>query len=99
MKIKTILILRLFYLGISILHHAIDSKNFETIAVIIRQLNKDKEFEINREVGLYKWTPLYRAGKNQFLIKYKQKKTNGCPRKNGPLSILTISLSIFITHT
>jgi len=55
---------KIIYLGISILHHAIDSKNFETIAVIVRQLNKDKEFEINREVGLYKWTPLYRAGKN-----------------------------------
>jgi hypothetical protein len=24
---------------------------------------------------------------------------NGCPRKNGPLSILTISLSIFIAQT
>jgi len=33
--------------------------------VIVRQLNKDtKEFEMNREVGIHKWTPLYRAGKN-----------------------------------
>ncbi|CAF1662101.1 unnamed protein product [Rotaria magnacalcarata] len=47
--------------GISVLHHAIDSKNFETIAVIIRSLNKDKEIEMNREVAVYKWTPLYRA--------------------------------------
>ena len=52
-----------FHSGISVLHHAINSKNFETIAVIVRQLNKDKEFEINRPVGLHKWTPLYRAGK------------------------------------
>ncbi len=33
--------------------------------MIVRQLNKDtKEFEMNREVGIHKWTPLYRAGKN-----------------------------------
>ncbi len=55
-----------FILGISILHHAIDSKNFETVAVIVRQLTKDKEFEMNREVGINKWTPLYRAGKNIY---------------------------------
>jgi ankyrin repeat protein len=50
--------------GITILHHAIDSKNFDTIAVIIKQLNIEKdEIEINKEVGIHKWTPLYRAGK------------------------------------
>jgi FAD synthase len=54
--------LYLFHLGISILHHAIDSKNFETIAVIVRQITQDKELEMNREVGIHKWTPLYRAG-------------------------------------
>jgi ankyrin repeat protein len=49
--------------GITILHHAIDSKNFDTIAVIIKQLNIEKdEIEINKEVGIHKWTPLYRAG-------------------------------------
>ena len=48
-------------LGMSIVHHAIDSKNFETVAVIVRQLEKDKEFEMNRPVGLHQWTPLYRA--------------------------------------
>jgi hypothetical protein len=60
------LIFHYFYLGISVLHHAIDSKNFETVAVIVRQLKQDKEFEINRQVGTHKWTPLYRAGKNIF---------------------------------
>jgi hypothetical protein len=35
--------------------------------VIIKQINTEKDetirdFEINREVGMYKWTPLYRAG-------------------------------------
>jgi ankyrin repeat protein len=50
--------------GITILHHAIDSKNFDTIAVIIKQLNIEKdEIEINKEVGIHKWTPLYRAGR------------------------------------
>jgi hypothetical protein len=33
--------------------------------VIVRQLNKDREFEMNREVGIHKWTPLYRAGKKK----------------------------------
>ncbi|CAF1096859.1 unnamed protein product [Rotaria sordida] len=47
--------------GISVLHHAIDSKNFETIAIIVRSLKDDKETEMNKEVGLHKWTPLYRA--------------------------------------
>ncbi|CAF1205849.1 unnamed protein product [Rotaria sordida] len=52
--------------GITILHHAVDSKNFDTIAVIIKQLNNEtdekiKDFEINRQVGPHKWTPLYRA--------------------------------------
>ena len=56
-----------FILGTTILHRAIDSKNFETIAVIIKQINmaKDemiKETEMNKEVGIHKWTPLYRAG-------------------------------------
>ncbi|CAF3163981.1 unnamed protein product [Rotaria sp. Silwood2] len=45
----------------SVLHHAIDSKNFETIAIIVRSLNNDKEIEMNKEVGIHKWTPLYRA--------------------------------------
>ena len=49
--------------GIPVLHHAIDSKNFETVAVIVRQLNQEKEIEINRAVGIHQWTPLYRAGK------------------------------------
>jgi ankyrin repeat protein len=57
--------------GTTILHHAIDSKNYDTIAVIIRQLDNDdeesaKEFEMNREVGMHKWTPLYRAGEFRF---------------------------------
>jgi hypothetical protein len=52
----------------SILHHAIDSKNFETIEIIVTQLNKDNESEMNREVGIHKWTPLYRAGKTIFYI-------------------------------
>ena len=56
--------------GVSILHHAIDSKNFETIAVIVRQLNQNRELEMNREVGLHKWTPLYRAGKILLKISY-----------------------------
>lgn len=52
--------------GISILHHAIDSKNIDTIAVIVKHLSNEKDetrkqFEMNREVGLHKWTPLYRA--------------------------------------
>ncbi|CAF1266093.1 unnamed protein product [Rotaria magnacalcarata] len=52
--------------GITILHHAIDSKNFDTVAVIIKQLNREqdekiKDIEINRPVGTNKWTPLYRA--------------------------------------
>ncbi|CAF1401602.1 unnamed protein product [Adineta steineri] len=46
---------------ISILHHAIDSKNFETVSTIVRQFNQDKDIEMNREVGIHKWTPLYRA--------------------------------------
>ncbi|CAF2503250.1 unnamed protein product [Rotaria sp. Silwood2] len=54
------------HLGITILHHAIDSKNVDTIAVIIKQINNEpdekvKDFEINRQVGPHKWTPLYRA--------------------------------------
>jgi hypothetical protein len=53
-----------FYLDVSILHHAIDSKNFETVSVIVRQFNDDKQIEMNREVGMHRWTPLYRAGKN-----------------------------------
>lgn len=52
----------LILLGISLLHHAIDSKNFETVATIVRQLERDKELEMNRPVGLHRWTPLYRAG-------------------------------------
>ncbi|CAF4649751.1 unnamed protein product [Rotaria sp. Silwood1] len=47
--------------GTSVLHHAIDSKNFETIAIIVRNLNIDKDIEMNKEVGIHKWTPLYRA--------------------------------------
>jgi hypothetical protein len=40
----------------------------DTIAVIVRQLNKEKDerikdLEMNKEVGIHKWTPLYRAGK------------------------------------
>ena len=54
--------------GIPVLHHAIDSKNFETIAVIVRQLTEEKEIEINRAVGIHKWTPLYRAGENKLLV-------------------------------
>ncbi|UJR07722.1 hypothetical protein I4U23_012007 [Adineta vaga] len=46
---------------VSILHNAIDSKNFETVSVIVRQLNENKEMEMNREAGVNKWTPLYRA--------------------------------------
>ncbi|CAF1102901.1 unnamed protein product [Adineta ricciae] len=46
---------------VSILHHAINSKNFETVSVIVRQLNENKELEMNREVGIHRWTPLYRA--------------------------------------
>lgn len=70
-----------FYLGITVLHHAIDSKNFDTVAVIIRQLNdlKDDGMEINREVGLHKWTPLYRASnKIQFNVFFflEEKKFN-----------------------
>ena len=57
-------IYKIYQNGISILHHGIDSKNFETIAVIVRQLTKDKQIEMNREVGLHKWTPLYRASRN-----------------------------------
>ena len=56
-----------FSLGITVLHHAVDSKNLDTIAVIIKHLDADadpatKNAEINREVGMHKWTPLYRAG-------------------------------------
>ncbi len=51
----------------TILHHAVNSKNYDTVAVIVKQLNNEtdktiKETEINREVGTHKWTPLYRAG-------------------------------------
>jgi ankyrin repeat protein len=59
--------------GITILHHAIDSKNFETIAVIVRQLTKDKQIEMNREVGLHKWTPLYRASRNKSIKSIEKK--------------------------
>jgi hypothetical protein len=53
----------------TILHHAINSKSIETVAVIIKALNCEQDqsirlFEINREVGTNKWTPLYRAGKH-----------------------------------
>ena len=47
---------------VSILHHAINSKNFETVSVIVRQLNENKDLEMNREVSIHRWTPLYRAG-------------------------------------
>jgi hypothetical protein len=41
--------------------------------VIVRQLTKDtKEFEMNREVGIHKWTPLYRAGKKYFIDPSKE---------------------------
>ena len=68
--------------GMTILHHAVDSKNFETIAVIVKHLNGEKDqsirkFEMNREVGPHKWTPLYRAGRSSI-----------------PLS-LSLSLSLF----
>ncbi|CAF0929960.1 unnamed protein product [Adineta steineri] len=52
--------------GTTILHRSIDSKNLETITVIINKLNSEKnealkESEMNKEVGQHKWTPLYRA--------------------------------------
>jgi len=61
-----------FCLGVTVLHHAIDSKNFETVAVIVRQLDENKEVELNRPVGPHKWTPLYRAGRKvkYFIIKF-----------------------------
>ncbi len=35
--------------------------------MLVRQLNNEKdEYEINREVGAHKWTPLYRAGKKKI---------------------------------
>jgi hypothetical protein len=42
--------------------------------VIVRQFNKDKDVEMNREVKTHKWTPLYRAGKKTFYrsIKYSE---------------------------
>ena len=54
-------------LGMTILHHAVDSKNLETVAVVVKHLNQENDesirrFEMNREVGANKWTPLYRAG-------------------------------------
>ena len=49
--------------GVSVLHHAIDSKNFESIATIVQHLEDEKSVEMNREVGIHRWTPLYRAGK------------------------------------
>lgn len=54
-------------LGITVLHHAIDSKNLDTVTVIVKHLDVDgdpatKNIEMNREVGVHKWTPLYRAG-------------------------------------
>ena len=65
MKIFSIIII---YSDVSVLHYAIDSKNFETISIIIRHLAKDKDLEVNREVGVNKWTPLYRAGENTVFI-------------------------------
>ncbi|UJR38421.1 hypothetical protein I4U23_031089 [Adineta vaga] len=52
--------------GTTVLHRAIDSKNLDTITVIINQINMEKdqaikEEEMNKEVGQHKWTPLYRA--------------------------------------
>ena len=57
-------------IGTTILHHSIDSKNIDTIAVIVKHLNAEqdrsiRDFEMNREVGVHKWTPLYRA--SQFI--------------------------------
>ena len=57
----------LFTLDMTVLHHAIDSKNFDTIAVIAKHLHTEtdeavKISEINKQVGVHKWTPLYRAG-------------------------------------
>jgi hypothetical protein len=49
-------------LGTSVFNHALDSKSFETIAAIIKRLQEHKSVEINREVGVHRWTPLYRAG-------------------------------------
>ena len=51
----------------TILHHAVDSKNLETVSVVVKHLNQENDesirrFEMNREVGANKWTPLYRAG-------------------------------------
>ncbi len=39
--------------------------------MIIKQLDNEedesmKDMEINREVGMHKWTPLYRAGEFRF---------------------------------
>lgn len=71
---------RFLKLGITILHHAIDSKNLETVTVIVKYLNQENDesirrFEMNREVGSNKWTPLYRAGKKpiKHLKKERQK--------------------------
>lgn len=66
-----------FLLGISVLHHAIDSKNLDTIMVIVRQFDADenlstKNFEMNLQVGIHKWTPLYRAGQLQLNIPNKR---------------------------
>ncbi|CAF1524892.1 unnamed protein product, partial [Adineta ricciae] len=52
--------------GTTILHRAIDSKNIDTITVIVNQLNMEKDtsikpIEMNKEVGQHGWTPLYRA--------------------------------------
>ena len=53
-------------IGTTILHHSIDSKNLDTITVIVKHLNTEqdqsiRDLEMNREVGIHKWTPLYRA--------------------------------------
>ena len=84
---------RILKLGITILHHAIDSKNLETVAVIVKHLNQENDesirrFEMNREVGSNKWTPLYRAGKktNQTLEE----------RKTTKLPFLSLSLTLSI---
>ena len=66
------------FLGVNILHHAIDSKNFDTIMVIIKQFDADndrsaKHFEMNREVGMHKWTPLYRAGLFLMIIRIQSR--------------------------
>ena len=39
--------------------------------VIVKYLSEEndqsiRKFEMNREVGIHKWTPLYRAGRNQL---------------------------------